>query len=305
MFTREQEMRITRDNLLRGEQTLSRELEMRVAYLSDLAETLLDATDGAAPSQKTLARMTADEPLLPADGRGVHKEVLPEHRAVLSTALAHLAVFDRVTLSRLLLDKWRERGTPLTVSRLLDCETLPGRVAYFRTALSDEAFDGFSEDLPRPTAAAALDYADSCETVALGEADYCILPLTSPGGARAESIYALLALYRLTVVSVRTVYDGEDAPVLFALAGRAPLAEESECSVLMVSIPEVPADAPAALTAASEYVGMHLTYLRCDTGVTLEVTGGDPILFLVYLCLFYPDFWVGGYYQIPKGSQAE
>ena len=305
MFTREQEMRITRDNLLRGEQTLSRELEMRIAYLSDLAETLLDATDGAAPSQRTLARMTADEPLLPTDGRGVHKEVLPEHRALLSTALAHLAVFDRVTLARLLLEKWRERGTPLTVSRLLGCETLPGRVAYFRTALSDEAFDGFSEELPRPTAVPSLDYADSCETVAPGEADYCILPLTSPGGARAESIYALLALYRLAVVSVRTVYDGEDAPVLFALAGRAPLAEEPECAALMISIPEATADAPAALTAASEYAGMHLTYLRCDAGVTLELTGRDPLPFLVYLCLFYPDFRVGGYYQIPKGSQAE
>ena len=137
---------------------------------------------------------------------------------------------------------------------------------------------------------------DSYEAVTLGEADYCILPLTASDGRRADSVLAMAHAHRLTIASVCGFLDGEDVPVRFALFGLVPRGGLAGEASLSLSFAELAESALAALIGAAACFGTAVTRVYLDGRAELTLRGGDMTAYLVYLCLFVPDFRVDGYY---------
>ena len=296
-YTPAQQRQIIRDNLRSQEREIAEILEARISHLSDLSELLFTTLGDAAPTPASLRILTADAPLLSPTDRATHRELLPQYRPWVMHALSQLAVYDRVVLCRLLLDRLSAAERTLTMPAFLGGTSSPRGVAYYRNALTDEAFAAFSAVLSSPRPISASDYLDSCAMVEAGDADACILPLTTTGGERAESVLSLLRSYGLLVSATRVVLNGEDSPTGFALCTRFPTGEP-ESPALMLSFPDGEPLDPSALTEAAVYAGMRITRLIFDRRLRLEACGGDPLTYLVYLTLFHPEYRVDGYYNI-------
>lgn len=296
-YTPSQQRQITRDNLRAQEREMSEILEARISHLSDLAEILFSALGDGQPTPASFRALTVDAPLLSPAERATHRELLAQYRPFVTRALSDLAVYDRVVLCGLLLNRFEESGRSVTVSAFLGGTSSVGRVAYYRNALTDEAFSAFSPFLSSPKPISATDYLDACEIVSVGDADACILPLTTTEGERAESVLSLLRTYGLCVSAVRVILDGEDTPICFALCSRLPLGEAEDPALMLSFHAGDPVD-PAALTAAAAYAGMRVTRFVFDGSARLEACGGDPLVYLIYLTLFCPEYRVDGYYHI-------
>lgn len=292
-YTEAQARAIVADILRKEERELTELLEMRRSPLSDLAASLA-ASVTAVPTAYDLRAMTADAPLLAAEGYDRHREALPRNDAYLTRCLATLSVCDRAVLAEQLVGHLAARGIAPTADTLLGCRRLPGRCAYFRTPLSDEAFDAFASTLDAPTAVYASDMAESCDMVARGEADYCILPITTAEGRRAASIFAMARAFRLCLTAHAALYDGEDAPITYALFGCYPRGGGREPR-LSLSFDELTPSACADLMCAALQMQMRVERVSTDGRCELTLAGAGPLPLLVYLCLFAPDFRTEGY----------
>ena len=294
-YTEAQARAIIADMLRQGEAEAGELLEMRRSPLSDLAAILADAVSSV-PTADALRALTADAPLLPLSEYRLPRDASPTYRSVLTAALASLSSLDRASLAGALVAHLTARGTAPAADTLLACHRLPGRCAYLRNPLSDEAFDRFSPELDAPTSLFVGDMEEACEAVTLGEADYCILPLTASDGRRADSVLAMAHAHRLTIASVCGFLDGEDAPVRFALFGLVPRGGLAGEASLSLSFAELAESALAALIGAAACFGTAVTRVYLDGHAELTLHGGDMTAYLVYLCLFSPDFRVDGYY---------
>ena len=294
-YTEAQARTIIADMLRHGERELCELLEMRRSPVSDLAAILADTVAGA-PTADALRSLTAEEPLLMWGEYVLSREASASYLSVLSAALTSLSILDRVSLADALVAHFVRRGSPPSAETLLSCRKLPGRCAYLRNPLSDEAYDLLSTTLESPTALYVGDMSEACELVNLGEADYCILPLTASDGRRAESVISLSRVHRLTACSVCHLYDGEDTPLVYALFGAAPRGDASGVPVLSLYFPELNDAGILPLTSAAACFGLEVTRLCLDGRGEVTLRGGDMIAYLVYLCLFAPDFRVDGYY---------
>lgn len=292
-YTEAQARAIVADILRKEERELTELLEMRRSPLSDLAASLA-ASVTAVPTAYDLRAMPADAPLLAAEGYDRHREALPRNDAYLTRCLATLSVCDRAVLAEQLVGHLAARGIAPTADTLLGCRRLPGRCAYFRTPLSDEAFDAFASTLDAPTAVYASDMAESCDMVARGEADYCILPITTAEGRRAASIFAMARAFRLCLTAHAALYDGEDAPITYALFGCYPRGGGREPR-LSLSFDELTPSACADLMCAALQMQMRVERVSTDGRCELTLAGAGPLPLLVYLCLFAPDFRTEGY----------
>lgn len=294
-YTEAQARAIIADMLRQGEAEAGELLEMRRSPLSDLAAILSDAVTGV-PTSDALRKLTADAPLLPLSEYRLPRDASPTYRSLLSAALASLSCLDRASLAASLAAHLGDRGRAPDADTLLACRRLPGRCAYLRNPLSDEAFDRFSSELHAPTSLFTGDMEEACEAVTLGEADYCILPLTASDGRRADSVLAMARAHRLTIAAVCDFFDGEDVPVRFALFGQVPRGGLTGAATLSLSFAELTESALAALIGAAACFGTAVTRAYLDSRAELTLRGGDITAFLVYLCLFAPDFRVDGYY---------
>ena len=83
----------------------------------------------------------------------------------------------------------------------------------------------------------------------------------------------------------------------FALFGNAPRGGFTGVPVLALSFPSLTGEGLAALMNAAACLGTEVTRAQTDGGGEMTLRGGDITSFLVYLCLFTPDFRVDGYYS--------
>lgn len=301
-YTEAQARAIIADMLRHGEEELGELLEMRRSPLSDLAAILADAVHGTLTAD-ALRSLTADAPLLSGEEYALSRDAADSYRPLLTAALKALSGFDRASLAGALTAHLTSRGQPPHPDVLLSCRRLPGRCAYLRNPLSDEAYDLLQAELERPTALYVGDMEEACESVTSGEADYCILPVTASDGSRAGSVLAMARTHRLTACAVCRFFDGEDVPVRYALFGSAPRGGVSGVPVLSVSFPELTDTGLAAHLTAAASLGAEIRRASQSDGrgeVTLR--GGDVAVYLVYLCLFAPDFRVNGYYSEERGE---
>lgn len=294
-YTAAQARAIIADMLRHGEAAFCELLEMRRSPISDLAAIL-------APSQETptagaLRGLTADAPLLAAGEYALPGDVSDTYRPYLTAALSVLSSLDRASLAAALAAVPAANGAVPTAEALLSCRRLPGRCAYLRNPLSDEAYDLLSSELDAPTAMYVGDMEEACGAVASGEADYCILPLTASDGRRAASVLHLARSHRLTASAVCRLLDGEDVPIRFALFGATPRGGVAGVPVLALSFPALTGEGLSALMNAAACLGLTTVRAQLDAGGEVVFRGGDITAFLVYLCLFTPDFRVDGYYS--------
>ena len=294
-YTEAQARAIIVDMLRQGEGAFCELLEMRRSPLSDLASIL--AARSAVPTADALRTLAADAPFSGVGGYALPGDVSDSYRPYLTAALSVLSSLDRASLAAALAAYPTADGTVPTAETLLSCRRLPGRCAYLRNPLSDEAYNLLSAELDAPTAMYVGDLTEACEAVTLGEADYCILPLTASDGHRAESVWRLARNHRLTASSVCRLFDGEDVPMRFALFGNAPRGGFTGVPVLALSFPSLTGEGLAALMNAAACLGTEVTRAQTDGGGEMTLRGGDITSFLVYLCLFTPDFRVDGYYS--------
>lgn len=299
-YTEAQARAIIADMLRHGEAAFGELLEMRRSPLSDLAWMLASACD--APTAAALRGLTADAPLLTAGGYALSEEASDSYRPYLTASLSVLSVLDRASLAAALAAYPTAQGMVPTAETLLSCRRLPGRCAYLRNPLSDEAYDLLTAELEVPTAMYVGDMEEACEAVTLGEADYCILPLSASDGSRAGSVLRLARGHRLVASSVCRLFDGEDVPIRFALFGTAPRGGVTGVPVLSLSFLNLTGAGLAALVDAAACLGAEVTRAHADGGGEMTLRGGDITAFLVYLCLFAPDFRVDGYYSEDERS---
>lgn len=226
---------------------------------------------------------------------------------------ADRALFDRVALCELLLEKLNAAPLPLSESVFLPEEKSGGTVCYLRNPLSDEAFDVFSLQIPN----ARVQYADSlreaCARVAEGKCGYCILPLEE-GGSRLASVAALLYRFDLKINEVTPVFGyGGDADMKYALVAkgfRTPKVHPNDDRYLELRLrfdPLSSSELTDLLTAASRFgysvYRINTLSIPAQEGevsvcsLVFRDEGKDFLPLLIYLSLFLPDHTPVGIYR--------
>ncbi len=277
--------------------------EARVCELALYADALCDGlseliADGVSPIE-SLALLR--------ERIRLHENGCPEGEIDSSHFFDMLLSADRAELCRLIAIRLRERGIDISLSELFSVESDLKRVCYVKNALSDEAYDVFSQDTELSvTYVGSLD--EACLAVRDGTFGYCILPLEEAGGVRSRRIMRMISELSLKIVALTPVFgfDGT-ADVKYALVSqglRVPeLSEDDELYIdLLMSFDGAP---PLLEILQSARVlrldTVRLSQTQTQDGQLLSVifkdAGEGALPLIIYLELFFEDYSVLGIYK--------
>ena len=105
---------------------------------------------------------------------------------------------------------------PYIISKY-DSDSVPKRVSYLRSHLTDKAFSRFSDMCGTLSAVYGADFKSICEDVYYERSDACILPLESTVDGLLMSFRNLLLKYELCVYAVCEVRQNDDSILTMAL----------------------------------------------------------------------------------------
>ncbi len=263
---------------------IARRAEKRIAVFSEPAFTQAERLLAAAKrgiSRRELLPSLADalpSPLL-------HDSVLPENRALLTSAFSPLAALDRVAFIRALLERLTFLGAPIVLHELLDIkEPVAERVAYFRNPYTDEAYDSFAAAMKNPTVQYTDSFRASSEAVREGSAGFCILPVENTAGELAAFADMADEFGLVRVATARVFHaDGTDVTHFALYAAAFPAIPGKEATLLRFSA-RLPDDcALAAHIGALSPLGASLLRFSAE-----ETEEGDGLR-LVALCRTDPE----------------
>ena len=289
---------VVRGNLERLSRELALDEELRLCELASVAEAaVLSICEYLADGLTSLEAIAALSLSL--------SEELPCDASLLRT------LSDRFALTSLLLEMLADRGVPLHEGDFLLSELHPPVIAYVKNALSDEAFDVFSAELPDARVRYVTSFAEAVAQLLSGEVGYCLFPLEESGGVRLSSVEHLLLLHDLHVCRVTPVFgpDGT-AELKYALISSAveiaPYSKEDDRYLeLRLSRDCLPL---SELSILAEHFGFTvyrvntLSFLKGDgeetyLSMVLKTGGNDFCSLLLYLALFGGEYTVVGLYQ--------
>lgn len=188
------------------------------------------------------------------------------------------------------------------------------RVACVQSVYSDRALETMFSKTERIRTIYGRDFQQCCEMLSQGEADYCLLPLENSANGFLTSFYRLIDRYGLHVVcSCNMVDDGADGGMSkMALLAEECIAFRAEaqryCLDLSVSFTEQ--YNASLLIDAARLCGLQLRRadgIGCGDELShylsFWATGQGALVFLVFLLLYVPQFYIVGLY--PSFSQEK
>ncbi len=303
---------VTRDNVQRLDERMSRLDERRICELSVTARAA--AREAVALLQngmridEVLALMTG---VIEMPHTILHDDALDAHIARLRQHADLRRTEDEAVFCELFCRALLACGVRLHESALLPTSPKAASVAYVKNLYADEAFDVFSQDMPRMKPVMVRSFTEAAECMRRGEVGYCLFPLEE-GGGRLSSVQALLYQNDLKIVAVTPVfgYDGT-AELTYALLSTSfdPIEYDSSDDLyLEIALPrEDTASLCTVLQTAQSFgIGVYRTdtvqYMagedrRAVHTLVLRDHRNSLFAFLCYLWLFVADFVPIGLYK--------
>lgn len=301
-------------NLHRCEQSIAGQWEIRLAHLADLAAVLTPLRGGSADGE--------DDPLESAfnaareDAKRLRDQILravpPSERAGLERALEGDSGRAVARLCAMICKRSPGQTEELTVRRIERA-----KIAYFPTALCQQAWQAISRELPMSTATPFDSFAAACEEVYAGHFDFCILPRSGSDEGTLLPFFRLAGRYELCSVLAVDLRTAEDDLTRLHLCGSR-LIRTRAADHLDVCL-HIGADRLWSVLS-----GIHQLGAICEslTALPISLYGGDAFLLtlrpgecdpeaiLLYLTLCVPAFSVEGIYKLlsvtarPFGGQS-
>ena len=274
-------------------------LEKRIALFAEptclLADRLASATQKGSSRKELLRSLCPGIPPV-----SLHDHALPAHRPSLCRAFDSLSALDRVSFVQALLERLVALGHPLCAEELVLCEDISvGRVAYFRTPYTDEAYEIFCEQLPSPTVQYTDSFRLSCEAVHDGSASFCILPIANTEG-QLSAFTDMADRQGLVRVALCRVFHADGTDVThFALYAKAFFFPGDEDRHLRFSVPLQGAQEISCLMSALSLLGtepLSFSGMESEDGentvlsLVCRVSAESCIPLLTYLTVF-ADGW--------------
>ena len=186
-----------------------------------------------------------------------------------------------------------------------------GQVCYVKNALSDEAYDVFSENIDEPTVFYVRSFSEAVKAVLNADAEYCILPLEEKGGTRIPTVGEMIYRNDLKISAVTPVFGFVGtADLRFSLISTSftiPERGNGDDMYLEIRLDGDCADIADIVNAAGCLgisvfrIGTQLCRTEDgDTRVSSLVfreDGGSFAAFLTYLTLFAPSCAAVGVYK--------
>ena len=281
-------------------------LDARVCEISFIAQRLAASvaqlTSAGLAAADAIAELYTDDEVEVFTPRGSF--VNPLHSGVLVTPDAA----DGAVLSALLLEKLDSLGVHVTEADYLDSDVADETFTYVRGALSDEAYDVFSQEFDDPRVSYSATWREACLSVADGNVGYCILPFEERGGVRVPIISELAAGLGLKIVAVTPVFGFEgNADMKYALLKRGfviPDNDEDTDRYLEIKLPGNISGGIPRLFSAAEGLGVSVYRINTlgDTdslsySVIFKDGGGGFAALLTYLSVFIGEYLPIGIYK--------
>ncbi len=92
-----------------------------------------------------------------------------------------------------------------------------GKVAYVKNIYNSSAFDEFAMRISHAKPIVTQSFAASCEKVADGECEFCILPIENSEDGKLLAFYSLIDRYDLQICAVCDIEDEQSRTVRYAL----------------------------------------------------------------------------------------
>jgi len=278
--------------------------EARVCEISLYAETLAGELSSLLFDGLSLGEALSVIGRLDLRGEGEQTDSLIDASCYFKT----LSSFDRAELSRQLVFRLSSLGNRLSLGELYATGADGSRVCYVRNALSDEAFDVFSQQSELSVGYVGS-FDEAARAVRDGEFGYCILPLEEAGGVRSRRIMNMLRELSLKIVAVTPVfgYDGS-ADMKYALVSQGlcepTLSGDDELYVDLLLQLGDSADMSGLLTGCQALGFLHTRSSQsvtpsgeAFTSLVLKADGGRLTELILYLTLFYEGFELIGVYK--------
>ncbi len=268
---------------------LAREMSAEIA---DDPSLIWELCERRLPSAKELRKKITRTP-----AQGIaYPEMLATHQKVrLCASLKRvLAMTDSEWLEHLL----PEANIPQETSDL--------RICYQKNSYTDLAFERFASHLQLPRAQYAHGFESVCQDLFNGTSRYGILPLESSTEGRLGSFRSLIEKYDLKICSACSVPTGDGRETRFALLSRtlSPLTNNPDTLEFSCEIGKQ--DSVSQLLLAADMLGLSTASAdifpsKKSDGTSLHaalrIGNGDPVAFLLYLKMEYPDADIIGYYE--------
>lgn len=225
---------------------------------------------------------------------------------------AFLSASGRAEFSRLYVERLSLAGVPITEELLLAESTADESIAYVKNALSDEAYDVFSQELTDPRVSYCKSFKEAADAVVRGDFSYCLLPLEEAGGGRLSSVSEIIYRRDLKINAVTPVFgfDG-NADVKYALLSESFTVPEllpDDDGYLEIRIKHGCEPALSELLSVADCYGISVYRVNTERfdnegetsvfyNLVFKSTGGGFTELLVYLTLFSSVFVPVGMYK--------
>lgn len=300
---------VTLSNLNLLAERQSRLSESLLATLSELADAIIADADGDRDAVDSLLLSLTDE----SGGRAM-AETSPVNREGVAAMANRAGLYPRLILYRMIEERMPlSDNTPRRPSELPD--TARGRISYMPSAFANKAYLHLSDFVDSPRSSEAAGFADACEEVQSGLAEYCILPMEHTGSGKLTAFARLMLTYRLEIIAAVDLENAAEGQVTrFALLRTArrgmPSLTASDAPLLIELLHLSDKPSLSDLLAAAELCGMSL--YRVDTLPTpdgegseslvldcvLNATGSDIATFLRFLSLEAAEDHLAGIYTV-------
>jgi len=239
-------------------------------------------------------------------------DLLDENRRWIDKLQKHLSVLERVYLCDALNDIFDLKIFDDIMSPKSAEDSTEASVAYFHNFYTDEAYNKFSELLKNPRVVYESSFADVCEAVFDGIAEYCIIPIENSVDGKLVGFRNLIMKYELKILSLCEIPTGDESSTTYALLGKnfvkTGVPEENGMFEFILSLND---DLSLSdIIRAAEYTGMKLRKIDSipvsysDGGyaydIVFSVGDADLECFLCFLMLEAPQFIPVGTYSYVK-----
>ncbi len=287
--------------------------EARICELSELAEALAEFSvawlrDGF--DMYEILSFVSEGNLIYAPP--LHDDALEANRKRLAISASFNASIDKAILCDLFLIQLSSLGVNVTERSFLPTKEFSERFVYVKNALSDEAYDVFSQEFSDPRVKYAQTFKEAVGMLVGGEASYALLPLEERGGTRLHTVAELIYTNDLKINSVTPVFgQGADSDLKYALVSKTlvPQAIEPEDDrYLEIRLTKGSATALSGIILAAELYGIEIYRLNTVTfgkddseavfySLVFRTAGEDFTRLLTFLTVFTDDFVPVGMYK--------
>ena len=209
-------------NISAIEQRISELEERRIIELYEFSLELSDYLFSLKDELNVQDMLTLFSEIYGSSNNVIHDNHLPVNKEKIDKFLKSVSEYDAMFICEMVIQNLRNLGLKISDADFLE-ENLPSEIiAYHKTALSDEAYDIFSESFNDPRVKYSNSLREAASFVSDGLAGYALLPFEESGGERIHATSEIIFKNDYKINSVTPVFglDGA-ADMKYALVSKS------------------------------------------------------------------------------------